>query len=513
MGWVSRPHRTENVNDISPHGTMRYVTETPAPPDWQPGRMLGRWAIERPAFHFFADSDTTVTFAEAHEFVRRITQRLWDCGVKPGDTVALEMSAGLHIIFACAALHLAAASLTFEAAALVGESPQVDWLFTSERTVSEAAKKTIRVDDRFLADLPASEDSFEPIRFPSPDSLCRIALSSGSTGIPKQVPLSLEMVWHRSQAAFELFEPGRPFMSLLGLSTASGFHTFIAGLLVGECYVNTGSSAHNLSMIRSRGISAIKASPAQLTSLMTEARNQKVSMSSLATIYSAGGVIPVTLRREIREQTSARLINLYGSTEAGRAAERVILDDDVTYAGDAVEGTELTIVDDADMPVPPGTAGNVRYRRAHMATEYRNAPEATAAAFRDGWFYTGDRGSLNEQGRLTLLGRTSAVVNIGGVKVDPAQIETFVGAIGGIRECAGFVHAPPGEVGEFVLAVSCADDVDLFTLAHQLREAFGTSAPLRLFRLPALPRTANGKVALAELAEVYVDSLRRAADG
>jgi acyl-coenzyme A synthetase/AMP-(fatty) acid ligase len=292
------------------------------------------------------------------------------------------------------------------------------------------------------------------------------------------------------------------------MSTASGFHTFIAGLSVGDAYLPPGSPEHNALLVRTRGVAAIKASPVQISQLFEAARSEGVTLASLQTVYSAGSVVPLTLRRVIAAESSAQLVNLYGSTEAGRAAERVVADDELAYAGDVVSGTELQIVDQSDNPVAPGVAGIVRYRRPFQALGYLGDPETTQSTFRDGWFYTGDVGSLSAEGRLTLVGRSSSVINLGGVKVNPSEVEGFALTHPGIRSAAAFSHGERDDIPRFVLAVEADDSADLGKLATSLIAQFGPLAPQAIFRMPELPRNDMGKIQLAQIAETYANSVR-----
>lgn len=468
---------------------------------------LREWALKTPSAPFFSDGTQSVTYEAAHTFVVRVALRFRELGVQPGDIVALDMPMGLQVIFACAAMHEAAASLTYTPATLPATEAGFDWLFSTNPNNSSLASNTVAVSGSFLDSLPGYDDAVTPRPFAGSDALCRIAFSSGTTGVPKQVPLTVDMVLDRSDAAFELFEPGRPFMSLLDLGSASGFHTFVAGLLTGRCYLNPGDARHNVDVIRSQGVSVIKASPTQIALLLAECKQQGLILPSLARVYSAGGVVPVSLRKSVREHTSARLFNLYGSTEVGRAAERELTDDDLTYAGDVVAGTELEVVDEEDRRIPVGEMGRVRYRREHMSTGYRNDPQATAEAFRDGWFYTGDLGSLDHEGRLTLLGRSSHVINVGGVKVSPAEIEGYVNELAEVTESACFVYESDSGVAEFVVAIIAAETLDVLECSRDLRDRFGPLAPTGIFRLPELPRTGAGKVRLSELSRLYGEAV------
>jgi long-chain acyl-CoA synthetase len=470
---------------------------------------LARWAQTTPSAMVFSDGLNSLNYSETHSFARTVAAKMRELGVAPGDRVALELATGLQIVFSFAAMHEGASTATF-----IATSPlQFDWLFTSERRDALTARKVIFVDGDFLKS-PASTDVIDlaPRGFTSGRDLCRIANSSGTTGTPKAVALSLEMVHHRAMAAHELVLLGTSFMCILGLGTASGFHTLLAAVMSGGAYLNPGDAKHNHRLVRLFGVTAIKASPIQIAELLAVARSSDEPLDSLVNIFAAGSVVPVALRHAVRAETTARLVNLYGSTEVGRAAERELDDDDLACAGFVVEGTDLEIVDEHDHPQPFGQQGAVRYRRAHMATAYLDDDEATRESFRDGWFYTGDEGKLESDGRLFLTGRISEVINVGGIKVQPRVAEDLALTFTGIVDAAGFGFTGTGGVEQFALGVVVqpGESMNAPELAVVLSSQLGPLAPSAIFTVPSIPRNTAGKVDRAELARTYAAATSRA---
>ncbi|HLP23987.1 MAG TPA: long-chain fatty acid--CoA ligase, partial [Microbacteriaceae bacterium] len=375
----------------------------------QPFDLLEHWAISTPERPYFVDGTHELSFAQAYEHARKLATALRALGVQEGEVVALELSSALQVLFIPALMQLRAATVIHRESGPV----HANWLFSSNRTSSERARRTVPVDGAFLRDVAEHAELRESLPYPSRASLLRLAHSSGSTGTPKAIPLTLEMAHHRALAANELAVPGQPFMSLLDMGTASGFHTYLGGLLRGEAFYNPGNAAHNLALLSRYRVSALKLSPIQLSELLAEAERTGTPLDGLTALYCAGSVVPVALRQRVRSLGGIRLYCLYGSTEAGRCAERELLDDDTANVGQIAEGTELRIVDEAGNDVPAGQSGHVRYRRAHQAVEYFEDPFATEAAFVDGWFLTGDIGHISPRGELILDGRSNEVMNVG----------------------------------------------------------------------------------------------------
>jgi acyl-CoA synthetase (AMP-forming)/AMP-acid ligase II len=143
----------------------------------------------------------------------------------------------------------------------------------------------------------------------------------------------------------------------------------------------------------------------------------------------------------------------------------------------------------------PGEIGQVYVRGATVFREYWRNPAATDAAIRDGWFATGDLGSLDDTGRLTLRGRASDLIISGGFNIYPREIEELLLEQPGVREAA-VVAAPDERRGEVPVAYIVADeDVDLEALRERCRRSLASfKAPRAVIRLGALPRNALGKV-------------------
>ena len=328
------------------------------------------------------------------------------------------------------------------------------------------------------------------------------------TGRPKAVALTVEMVDHRATEAAKLLNNGSPFLCTLGLATTSGFHTLLACTRAGLPYFAPSNGAGNRSLIEKFGVTAIKASPQQIADIVAAVGGTR--LDSLRAVYSAGGKLSQAIVESIRRISDARVVNLYGSSEAGRAAEMEIGDTvDPRLAGVVVASADLEIVDDAGAPVPHGQPGIVRYRSPHMAKAYVGEPAGSAHAFAGGWFYPGDRGVLTAELKLFLDGRVSDTLNAGGVKIDPIEFEEFAVTLTGVREAIGFTHTNGQGVEQFVLAVA-GSGIDIAAVSTALSQRFGRTKPSSIFSVPELPRTETGKASRRLVAELYADAIGRA---
>jgi acyl-CoA synthetase (AMP-forming)/AMP-acid ligase II len=161
------------------------------------------------------------------------------------------------------------------------------------------------------------------------------------------------------------------------------------------------------------------------------------------------------------------------------------------------------VVDDHGEPLPPGTVGRIRLQADAMATGYVNDPAPTAVMFRDGWFYPGDMGSLDGARRLQVAGRVDELLNIGGQKLSPSDLEAMVLRHATVTD-VGVCSLPNANgVEEIHVAVTGAQGGDQ-ELLQQIGRAFaaGRLSGFYVFPVDRIPRNANGKIERRRLKEL-----------
>ena len=170
--------------------------------------------------------------------------------------------------------------------------------------------------------------------------------------------------------------------------------------------------------------------------------------------------------------------------------------------GQALPGTELRIVDPTGAALPPGEVGEVIARGPQLMVGYWNRPEETAAALRDGWLWTGDAGSLDELGYLTIHDRLRDVVVTGGENVYPREVENVLIGHPSVLDVAviGVPDETWGEAVHAVVVVAPGASLDLDSLRDHGREHLaGFKLPKGVTVVDELPRNASGKVLKADL--------------
>jgi malonyl-CoA/methylmalonyl-CoA synthetase len=224
-------------------------------------------------------------------------------------------------------------------------------------------------------------------------------------------------------------------------------------------------------------------------------------------MVSGSAALPVQRLERWREISGHVLLERYGMTEIGMALSNPLHGERLPgFVGTPLPGVEARLVDDAGRPLPAGTPGEIEVRGKTLFLEYWRRPDATAAAFRDGWFRTGDV-AVVEHGAYRILGRSSVdIIKTGGYKVSALEVEEVLRTHPAVAECA-VVGVEDPEWGERICAaVERRGAVDL-TLAALQAWAKERLAPYKIPRalrsVPALPRNAMGKVTKGEVAKLF----------
>jgi cyclohexanecarboxylate-CoA ligase len=256
-------------------------------------------------------------------------------------------------------------------------------------------------------------------------------------------------------------------------------------------------------------VTVLGLAPAQLLALLRAPNLADHDLSALRLVLTSGAPCPASAYEEAVARLGCQVVNQWGMTETqagaltrpGEPLERTL-----ATTGRAAPGVELLITDDRGMPLPPDVEGHLWYRSPYLFTGYHDKPEASRAAFAPGgWFRTGDLGALDADGFLRLVGRSKDLINRGGVKFHPGEIEDLLLGHPAIREAA-VVPMPDARLGEracLYVALQATATVTLEEIAAYLLErgVAKYKLPERLEVLPELPTTSSRKVQKGPLRE------------
>jgi long-chain acyl-CoA synthetase len=230
------------------------------------------------------------------------------------------------------------------------------------------------------------------------------------------------------------------------------------------------------------------------------------------------GTLPLDrqyMTRLLSIMPNARIFFTYGMTEAIRSTILEINHDKgkLDTVGRSVQGTEVRIVDDDGKPVNAGTNGKIHVRGVNMASGYWNAPEAWQEKLCQGWVDSGDLGYLDEDGYLHFIGRQDDMINVGGLKVSPVEIEE---ALKPLLKSIPFAVArvpDPDRIQGYVPALFIEGDSgpDIETVRNSLRDHLAEfKIPRMILHIEELPRTtATRKVRRSELSSHALKQLQQ----
>jgi amino acid adenylation domain-containing protein len=331
-----------------------------------------------------------------------------------------------------------------------------------------------------------------------------ILLTSGTAARPKMVPLTHRNVCLSAANAGGVLAlaPQDRLLNVLPLFHA---HGLISGLLT--------ALAAGSSVICTDGFDApaffgwmrelqptwYTAVPTIHRALLTvaEANPDLARPSSLRVIRSASASLAPTILNGLETMFGVPVLETYGMTEA--ASQIAANPFDLRKVGSVgrAAGPEIAIIDETGRMLPPGAPGEIMLRGANMCRGYDNDEAATRAAFRDGWFRTGDLGYLDADGYLFIVGRIKDVINRGGQKISPLEVEEVLLSHPSVLE-AGVFAVPHAKLGENVAAVvvlrpgSETSPEQLRQFARKRLASYKVPSVIR--NVAALPKGASGKV-------------------
>ena len=459
---------------------------------------LAHWAKVSPRAVWIDTGEQTVTFGDADRMARQFQTYLTRWGWTAGEVVAIDAPPALQAILIIALYRLGAVSCQFPGL-VVRESFRCDRLISTTVTESPLATHTL-----FLASHNIQlVDTMEPSESHSPlarSDAFRLIFSSGTTGAPKAIAVTTEVMARRGRQSVETRPEGSSYFCSMDLSTTAGLRSLLWCLQEGTTYLSPRDATSNLGLMKKYGVDVATMSPAQMHALLTAARDVDEHLGHLHSVVYAGSTLDPILADDFSSWFGCRLLTSLGSTEAGIITVRPYDTRDTRDVGYVVAGLELEIVDDDDQPVPAGTVGRIRYRRPGDPQEYFRDPEATAQVFRDGWCYPGDAGELTDDRRLFLRGRLDDLVNVGGLKVDPSLFDQVASGVIGVMEAAGFSFLDSRGALQLALAISTDLNFRESELIDSLTQAFGNRRPSVVVHVDEIPRTSTGKVRRRELA-------------
>jgi acyl-CoA synthetase (AMP-forming)/AMP-acid ligase II len=338
---------------------------------------------------------------------------------------------------------------------------------------------------------------------PLPDAIALILHTSGSTGRPKRVPLrhrniaasAINIVNHYALTPDDVTLCVMPLFHIHGL-VASVVSTLLAG---GAVVVPAKFNPRSFwQTVRDYRVSWYSAVPTMHHLLLSRVGDGRVADSAgLRFIRSCSAALPPAMMSKLEQAFGAPVLEAYGMTEASHQMTSNPQPPMARKPGSVglATGVRVSIIDEQANHLSTGSRGEIVIQGPSVIDGYENNPEANAASFTNGWFRTGDQGFLDSDGYLTLTGRIKELINRGGEKIAPREIDEMLQTHPAVLEAVAFGVPDPvwGEQPEAAVVLSeQVSETELLSYSQDRLAHF--KCPQRIHILKTIPRTPTGKI-------------------
>jgi acyl-CoA synthetase (AMP-forming)/AMP-acid ligase II len=462
----------------------------------------------------------SVTYGQLRGQVESLAAKLRSLGLGRGDRIALAMPNGVEMIAS-----FLAASAVGTAAPLNPGYTLDEFKFYLEDTSARALIVPVGGGDesrRAAGDgiliVDAHTDSDGKVQFsssgtaaaqrtpdyPSPDDIALILHTSGTTSRPKRVPLPHRNLMISARNVAETYRLTAEDVSLCVMPlfhvhglVASTFATLLTGGMV--VVPSRFNPLTFWGTVRDHRVSWYSAVPTIHQVLLARSKPgaRPAGAEHLRFIRSCSAALSPQIMADVEERLGAPVLEAYGMTEAAHQMASNPLPPGARKPGSVGCGTGVTfaILNDAGEVLGAGATGEVSIKGPNVFGGYEGNEKANAEAFTNGWFRTGDQGYLDDEGYLSLTGRIKELINRGGEKISPREIDEVLLTHAAVAEavCFGIPDRVYGEaVAAAVVLNGAATEAEL--IAHCRSSLSDFKCPKVIHIVDAIPRGATGKI-------------------
>ncbi|MFT4262557.1 MAG: fatty acyl-CoA synthetase [Nocardioides sp.] len=505
------------------------------------GDLPRRSARRTPAKLAIVDGDTTLTFAELDDRIDRFAAALADAGLVKGDALAIFAHNCWQfpvVVFAAARLGVITVPINFmltsdDVAYILGHSG-ARGLVVEDELVDTASKAlaAVRRDLALTAVIRSTGalvdgdwvdvDSWltrpggppPEVEVDDEDPI-RIMYTSGTESRPKGVVLtSRSLLWQYTSC----ISTGGMSASDVEVHALPLYHCAqLDNFLATDIYLGATSIILRrpdpvtiLRAIEEHRVTNLFGPPTVWIDLLNSPAFDSTDVSSLAKGYYGASAMPAEVLTRLGDRLpEMRFWNFYGQTEMASLATALPPEEQRTKPGAAgypALNVETVVVDDDGRVLPAGEVGEIAHRSPHLTRGYLDDPEQSAAAFRDGWFHSGDLGYLDADGCLYVVDRKKDMIKTGGENVSSREVEEVIYQHPAVAEAAVFGVADPRWIEAIVavvVPVPGADPSPEEILAFARERLAGYKTPKHVHVADALPKNPSGKILKRDLRTTY----------
>jgi len=474
-----------------------------------------------------------VSYGSLRAQIQHVAGQLAAAGVGRGDRVASALPNGLPAI-----VSFLAASVAGTSAPLNPAYKEDEFRFYLEDTAAkvlllppEGADEARRAAEQLAVPIVAIDmdsagivslrgiDGVKPVAPASVDDIALVLHTSGSTGRPKRVPLkhanlsisAQNVARHYALSADDVSLCVMPLFHVHGLVASTLATLATGGAVVVPAKFNPLSFWR---VARDYGVTWYSAVPTLhqlLLARVSDRAKRPEGTEKLRFIRSCSAALPPQVMADLEQAFGAPVLEAYGMTEAAHQMASNPLPPRAHKAGSVGPGSDvqISIMDAEGRHQAAGQQGEVVIKGPNVITGYENNPEANAKSFTDGWFRTGDQGFLDAEGYLHLVARIKELINRGGEKISPREIDEVLLAHPAVAEavCFGVPHGTWGEEVEAAVVLregAGASDAELLAYCKERLADF--KRPKQIHVTTAIPRTATGKIQRGVVAKTYAQN-------
>lgn len=450
--------------------------------------------------------DTEITYSQLWDYCLCVAEKLkQDYHLKKGDRVILSAAGNIEFVYAYFGVHIAGGICV----PIDPDTNQTRFEYIEKSTtpvcvmglLHNVKKETIPFTDVVNGTSKATYIA------PEQSQVADILFTTGTTGAPKGVALSYNNLSAAARNINAFIGNTSSDVELLALPVS---HSFGLGRL--RCSLSKGATVVMLGTFANVKKFFKEMARCQVTMFAMVPASwgfiKKMSgkyigkfADQLKFMEIGSSFMPVEDKELLMSLLpKTRICMHYGSTEASRSAfmEFHTYKDNLLSIGKASPNVEIKIFTSQGTPAALGEEGEVCVKGEHVTCSYWNeTPERFASDFYDGYFRTGDCGTMDAEGNIYLKSRIKEMINVGGKKVSPMEVEDILNTIPGIKESACIGIPDPGIVlGEVVKAFIVADDnLSDEEIMQQLRPQLEVyKLPVEIERINAIPKTGSGKI-------------------
>jgi acyl-CoA synthetase (AMP-forming)/AMP-acid ligase II len=478
---------------------------------------------------------TRLTYAELHERCRKIAAYLRDMGIGRGDVVSILLFNCHHFLEAYFATSYLGAILNPINTRLLGteisailRDARSRMLITERRYTGELEKVVDSLPPIiWIEEDPArSFEGFleEPERGIREDDVAHLYYTSGTTGKPKGVMLTHKNVtthalcaicefkiddsdvWLHAAPLFHLADAWATF----SFTFVGATHVMIRDFIVEDV----------LRLIEREGVTITNMVPTMLNMIVSHKGLERYDLSSMRVVLSGGAPCPPKLAKRVMEVFRCEYVQTYGMTETSpfltasilKAHLRSVPEEERfryrTKTGREFLGVELKVVreDGSAVKRDGKEVGEIVVRGDTVTPGYFGLEEETRRTIRDGWLYTGDLATIDEEGYVQIVDRRKDMIITGGENVYSFEVETVIYEHPSVLEvaCVGLPDEKWGEMVTAFVVLKEGEKVEEGEIVSFVKERLAHfKAPKRVIFVPSLPKTGSGKISKAELRRIY----------